>query len=623
MPAQTPVVRPLSLRPGRLLVAASLSFSVGFGGCAIDPLQDERRVLADVSAQSLGRARALEDSGEPAKAADAYLELAEGAPSPAREQLELNAAEALLSAGKAAEADRVLKGVNQGKLTATQRQMVLLLDGEVALQRGRAVEAIGKLQRVRQGALPGDLKVRRLGTLAAAYRLNGEPIKAAESLGALGKLLDEPGARLDNQVSLLFTLSTLGPSGLKQEAAKGRGRIRGWAEIAVLFGHYGAASSELDRRYRQWRSSHLTHPAMADLPRAYFATLAGGYAPGTDALVLLPSGGRFGVAADAIRDGIRAAYGADSSANRPSIGYRGSGRSAYQNGVDNGADLVIGPLEKSAVDALAKGPSLPVPTLALNRTSVVGGAPENLYQFSLAPEDEAVNAASYAWASGLRQPLLLYPEGLWGDRMAQAFRRQWRTLGGKIAGEQGYTGDGGRDALALLIGSQGDFVFLVASTGDVVGLWSAIQDAGGGRIPVVATSHIYAGDFDPARDAALSGLYFVDIPWILDLDRSDALSRKGLREKLPNVSGPLARLYAMGIDAYRLAPRIGEMGRNPGTFFPGETGGLNVDSLGRIRRQLVLARFTGSGPVVQERIEVTARPKADPKLAAATDAPTD
>ncbi|MFW5723876.1 MAG: penicillin-binding protein activator, partial [Halochromatium sp.] len=108
---------------------------------------------------------------------------------------------------------------------------------------------------------------------------------------------------------------------------------------------------------------------------------------------------------------------------------------------------------------------------------------------------------------------------------------------------------------------------------------------------------------DAAQNRALAGLYFVDIPWLLDQQRSDRLSRQALRGTLSNVSGPLARLYAMGIDAYRLAPRIAEMSQQPGTFFPGETGGLSLDSRGRVRRQLTLARFTPAGVVTPAAID--------------------
>ncbi len=602
----------------RLLVALAVALALALAGCAIDPAKDAARVLADVPASDLSKARALANGGEPAEAAKAYLELAEATPSPAKEQLQLNAAESLLAAGDTDDANRVLTDIDKGKLTATQRELVLLLEAELALQRGRASETIAKLKQVNKGSLPPDLKAKYLGTEAAAFRLDNRPLRAAESLNELDKLLkDNPSARLDNQVSLLFTLSTLGQAGLKDAIRSSGGRMQGWAELAVMFSKYGAPSPKLDADYRKWRSGHMTHPALANLPKGYFSTLAGGYAAGTDALVLLPSGGRFGVAGDAIKDGIQAAYDADKSGNRPNLSFRGSG---FDAGVDAGADLVIGPLQKPAVAALSARSSLPVPTLALNRSGT--GSTGNLFQFSLAPEDEAINVANFARSSGMKTAALLYPQGPFGDRLADAFRSQWRTLGGSIAGQKAYPpGDRNypRTAAALLGEGKADFVFMVAVTKDAQAIYASLREAGA-RMPVVATSHVYSGDFDPNRDALLSGLYFVDIPWILDNERSDSLSRKALRDKLPNVSGPLARLYAMGIDGYRLAPRISEMGKNPGTFFPGETGGLTVDSLGQIRRQLTLARFTGSGPTMQSRIEAAPEPKAT--AAEETDAET-
>lgn len=597
-----------------------LSLALLLAGCTIDPVKDEQRVLAGVPTAPLGKARGLEQSGEPAKAAEAYLELAEGAASPAKEQLQLNAAEALLQAGKPADADRVLGQIGRGGLTASQRELVLMLEAEVALQRGRAGEAIAKLDRVSKSTLPTDLKTRYLGTQAAAYRLDNQPLQAAARLDELDKLLaKDPSARLDNQVSLLFTLSTLGRGGLAEARRESRGRMQGWVELAELFGSHGAKTPQVDAQFRKWRSSRGGHPAMANLPEAYYSTLAGGYPEGTQVLVLLPSGGRFGVAGEAIKDGIQAAHDADRSGQRPRLSYRdstGSAGGSFDRGVDAGSNLVIGPLEKPSVGELARRSSLPVPTLALNRTG--GAATENLYQFSLAPEDEAINVANYAHAADLRSAALLYPQGSWGERMVSAFRSQWRNLGGKIAGQRAYPpGDSsyGVSANALLSGGDADFVFLVAGVRDAGKLYAALREAGA-RMPVVATSHVYDGDFNPTRDAELSGMYFVDIPWILDTERSDALSRKALRDKLPNVNGPLARLYAMGIDGYRLAPRIAEMGDSPGTFFPGETGGLNVDSLGQVRRQLILARFTGSGPEIADTVEAAPARATDAETAA-------
>jgi uncharacterized protein len=587
---------------------AAVACGALLGGCAIDPIRDAERVLSDVPSAELAKARALEQAGKPAEAAAAFLELAEKAAPPGRQQLELDAAGALLAAGNTTEATSVLTAIDKGKLTAAQREQVLLLEAELAMQRGKASEALAKLKQVNKGRLPENLKIGYLGTEAAAYRLAGQPMRAAESLNELdGVLKADPKARLDNQVSLLFTLATLGSAGLDDAIRQSRGRMRGWAQIAELFSGYGAPSPTLDAAFRSWRGSNGGHPALANLPQGYFATLAGGYAPDTDTLVLLPRGGRFGVAGDAVRDGIRAAYDADGSGNRPNLKFGGS----FNAGVDGGADLVIGPLEKPAVEGLASRSSLPVPTLALNRAG--GGATPNLYQFALAPEDEAENVANFANNAGFKRAVLLYPDDGFGERLATAFRSRWRSLGGSIAAEHDYrsrSGSYASDAAALLGAGRADFVFMVATVEDAPGVYGALRDAGN-RLPVVSTSHVYDGKLDPARDAALSGLYFVDIPWILDTERNDALSREALRDRLPNVVGPMARLYAMGIDGYRLAPRIQAMGSNPGTFFPGETGGLTLDSLGQIRRQLMLAQFTGAGPKVQSRIEAAPAARAD------------
>jgi uncharacterized protein len=37
------------------------------------------------------------------------------------------------------------------------------------------------------------------------------------------------------------------------------------------------------------------------------------------------------------------------------------------------------------------------------------------------------------------------------------------------------------------------------------------------------------------------------------------------------------------------------MAKSPGGYYPGQTGGLSIDSLGRIQRQLMLGRFNETG----------------------------
>jgi len=587
----------------------ALGLALTIGGCAINPAQEGQRLLAPVAPAQLSEARALDAKGDAAGAAKYYLELAEKAKPPTREQLRIEAARSLLAAGQAKQAGQVLDETSQADLTQGQRQVVLLLGAEVALQLGHAQQAIDRLDQVRATSLPADLRIQRLGTLAAAYRLKGQPVEAARTLNELDGLLTDPGQRLANQVSLLHALGALGPADLQRLAASGSGDLRGWAELALLFGSAGAADSALDQRYTAWRRDHGSHPALPDLSRAYFGALGGAYATGDQVAVLLPSSGAlavgaYGTAIGAIREGILAAQRADSGAKRPQVRFvdasnAGQSRTLVDAAANSGAKYVIGPLQKSAVDALVGGRGLPVPTLALNRATRSDRPPANLFQYALSPEDEGASVAHAAWAAGHRSALVLHPSAPWADRLVEAFRTQWAAFGGRVAKQATYgatASAAGAAVQGLLGGGEAKagnaFVFLVATKESARAIWPRIREAGGP--PTYATSLVYPGSFDPSADQVLAGLYFVDIPWMLAND-DGPLSRRALSRTLPNLGGSDQRLYAMGMDAYRVAPRVADLARRPGSFYPGHTGGLRVDSAGRVHRQLVLGQFTATG----------------------------
>lgn len=343
----------------------------------------------------------------------------------------------------------------------------------------------------------------------------------------------------------------------------------------------------------------------AGLPWGQPNNLRGGYAAGDKVTAILPGKGPVAEVANAVREGLRAAHGADDTAAKPTLGFIASEEptkiaAAYEKAVAAGATQVIGPLLKPAVDALAAGPALKVPTLALNQTSTGGKTADNLYQFALAPETEAMDAANQAKAMGFTRALLLAPAGDTDQRRVDAFRRQWKTLGGTLVGEATFapTAAGVEGILSGLLGKgDADFLFLAADADQARKIYPAIRTARE-ALPVIATSAVYSGATDPARDKALTGLYFVDLPWVLGVGAADdPLARAKLKRGAPYLATPLGlRLYAMGIDAYRLPPRLAALAKDPRATFPGETGTLSLDSLGRVQRQLTLAQFTASGP---------------------------
>jgi len=91
--------------------------------------------------------------------------------------------------------------------------------------------------------------------------------------------------------------------------------------------------------------------------------------------VLLPESGRFADAAKVVRAGIITAREADPPRRRPQLRFYDSTADSpttlVRKAIMNGADLVIGPLQKPAVGKLARLTGLSIPVLAMNHVSAV------------------------------------------------------------------------------------------------------------------------------------------------------------------------------------------------------------------------------------------------------------
>ena len=108
-------------------------------------------------------------------------------------------------------------------------------------------------------------------------------------------------------------------------------------------------------------------------------------------------------------------------------------------------------------------------------------------------------------------------------------------------------------------------------------------------LPVYATSHISSSQSKPEDDRDLNEILFVDIPWMLaDQDNLDHVEVERL---WPGESQRFSRLYALGIDAYRIIPSLRRLMLNPHESQPHYTGQLSVDENGRVRRSLLMATY--------------------------------
>lgn len=335
--------------------------------------------------------------------------------------------------------------------------------------------------------------------------------------------------------------------------------------------------------------------------------------------LMLPFSGRLAGFGNAIRDGFMAAwYDAQTHGGTPPR-IRLYDTSAaniaelYQRALADGAQAVIGPLEKSHVAALYPL-ALSVPTLALNRADLGTPPPAQLFQFGLAPEDEASEVARLGALQHFHHALIIAPETEQHSRELQAFTQAWQQGGGDIAATALFRNpqsmslaiktalniaqsEARKRDIESLLGRKVEFtphrrgdidmVFVLAHPQQMRSIMPTLAFHYAGDIPVYALSRSYGGVDNPALDHDIEGLRFTELPWMLDPQQP--LKQQILANRPQSKS--YLRLYALGVDSFALYPRLHPLKNQPESGLNGQTGYLTVTPQRVIRRELPLAQI--------------------------------
>lgn len=333
---------------------------------------------------------------------------------------------------------------------------------------------------------------------------------------------------------------------------------------------------------------------------------ADGYRPPERVALLLPLSGEAARAAAPVRDGFLAGYYGETR-RRPQVSFHDTTAAgpvaAYQRAIAEGADFVVGPLNREDVAAVFRSGSLPVPMLALNRAQ--DAPPAGHASFSLSPEDEGIAAAEYILQRGHRHALMLVGSDDGLRRSANAFRRHFEERGGSIAATLAV----GEDPAALAPQLQAaaapgadpaaqpvDAIFMALRGDRAHGLAPQLSMAGlAGRLKV-ATSQLSSGTGNARDDRLLDGIVFPTETWsVRGLAGLPAAASLG--ERLPTARGAAARLFAFGYDAWLLTayPELAE-GALEGRL-RGATGTLSLDAVGNVQRAPTWSTFRDGRPV--------------------------
>ncbi|MEO1767499.1 penicillin-binding protein activator [Thiobacter aerophilum] len=267
---------------------------------------------------------------------------------------------------------------------------------------------------------------------------------------------------------------------------------------------------------------------------------------------------------------------------------------AYEQAVAAGARMVVGPLTRSAVVALVRSGKVSVPTLTLSLPEFKGlTLPPTLLLFGLSAEEEARQVADLAWRDGRREAVIVVADTPLAQRMQAAFRARWQALGARVAGQLRFIPGGEAALKGTVLQAGADMVFLATTAQEA----RAVRPYLPPLIPVYATSQAFGGRLQDPRNVDLTGVRFVDMPWLIEPDHPAVMIYP---RPQPALNVELERLYALGIDAQRLASLLWQDGARPGATLDGVTGQLTIGEDQIVHRQGVPAGFQQDTVVVLE-----------------------
>jgi outer membrane PBP1 activator LpoA protein len=604
-------LRTLSTNTLSILLIAT--FALGLASCSSNPPEPGKRKQPPAKTQ-------------PATiSASKLLDMANQAQSPERESLVLQAAQVYIEAGKFSRARDLLVDMNTDELPDQAYIKHTDLLSTVALQEGSNFLAHGILTKPRLEQQWSNMEPQTEVSLrekrAQVFALLGEAQNSVAERIQLTSLIDNKTQLQTNQDALWQNLMSIPFAELQRLSQDEQGQAaRGWYSLAVINKNNQIDLEQQREQLQLWLRDWKQHPAHDNLPSDLRLLQSLIEQQPQQIALLLPMQGKLAEAGEAVRDGFFATYFQALSNGRhtPEVRqYDSSGDviTAYQQAVADGADLIIGPLDKEKVTELSLMPSLEVPLLALNYPDSQPAEPlKGFYQFGLAVEDEARQVARQAFLEGHRQAMVIIPSQEWSERSALAFTDEWEKLGGIVVNRTQFQSGANysglvKDAMLIeqsqirtremqeLLGiplqssprsrSDVDMIFLIANPAQARQIKPTFAFHYAGKIPVYSTSQVYSGQPNPKADRDLNGIRFNTMPWLFDTTSKE----KQAVAQHTKSAAVYGRLHALGADAFRLYARLPQLEQVPDMRIYGATGALHMLSDRRIEREQIWVRF--------------------------------
>lgn len=500
---------------------------------------------------------------------------------------------------------------------ADEKQVLL---AKIHLIRNQPSQAITQLAAVHHPAgLSTFLRLQYHDILASAYQANGSLVEAAVERMKLDPLLSDPVTKANNRRALWLCLTKLSQPEMDTLLAESHKNtiLRGWVVLAEISRRTYSHPQEMMADLHRWQMHYPNHPAQAFLPSSLDKTRDHLFRSPQHMALLLPLMGPLSGPGMAVRDGFRDAYQASGHTQRSVRVYntdQADVRKVYQQAVEDGADYIVGPLTKMDVAKVATMPH-PVPTILLNEAPHISDA--MVFQFGLSPTQEAHQVAKRARKAGYSKALVIAPAGEWGTEVMQAFAHQWTAYRGQVVETWQYTptADLSSGVRQLLHASETaarvrptvrvahgdnnykrrqdfDVVILIAYPSKARQIMPLLRYYFAGDVPVYATSAVYSGTENTAKDRDLDGIIFCDMPWVFT-------HKTGQEHHWTEQLNSYNRLYALGMDSFALSTQLNQLMLFPAIGMNSQSGIIYMTKGHKLLRILAFGQFRqGSAQVL-------------------------
>ena len=548
------------------------------------------------------------------QSAQSYLDQAHHQTGRQAQQSRLNAVAVLLINDHNNAAHQILNHFDEHDLQGQQQAFYYVLNAFFQLNINQPHKALQALQKVNQSKLIHSNRTTRLlyhQIALLCYQRNQKNVRAIKQSIAVSQLNDNQNKKWLNDIWI--DLQRLSVNTLSKQSKATTGNLHAWFQLALIIRHYNTSPPLLAQHIKQWQSQHPQHPGNQLLPNNLSANNMANYQPQHIA-ILLPQSGQYEAMGEAVRNGLLTAI----KQNQPQvdISFYDTAQKpieqTYQQAVQQGADLVIGPLTRPHVKALMSQ-TINIPTIALNYTSYKPESPY-LLEFGLSPQQSAQQSADSAWKRGANNFLVIQSKGSWYNNITQAFKQRIHTNGGNINDQIKLQQDDTKLQIAQALNVNQSQVrahyirnilrekpiytprrrqdikgiFLLAPPDQARQVNPLIKFYYAGDLPIYSSALINDDQNQPHKNSDLDPIHFSDLRWILNSHHRQLKQR--MKSNWPNNYDEFRRLYAIGYDALTIATHINYFNKLPYCIYPGVSGPLYAHKQ-KIYQLLALGRF--------------------------------